>query len=325
MARFSPDSLPAVPSHSVPEPSAQRRQLGRSRLYVRDDVPERLFQWHAPRANRWEQLRVEAGPLAIEWLEVEGVRQEELDAGDMRWIAPGARWRIHQMGTQARFHFEIHADEAIEPSTPQPRRAELLDAAARIKVADVAELEVALTQLQAGSRCLIRAGFDFTLWFQAFLSEQGGRVCWHPLQAGPEEWVALVVRSDQAVDLLEYLGRDHAVIEATLTGAQQGDGERLRWLANTLARHLVIEENLLFPHYLEAGGKTGWVNGLRKEHRMLEQQLQELADPDVQRRFLLLLEAHDEKEEQIVYPDIAQHLDGQIDPVLAQVMALGLE
>lgn len=305
------------------EPSGNRRQLGRSRLYQRADVPERLFQWHAPRANRWEHLQVAAGPLAVEWLGVDGITVDELDAGEQRWIAPGARWRIRRMGEGASFQLEIHADEAIEPSAPQPRRAELLDEALRATVADVAQLDALVADLQPGARCLLRAGFDFSAPLRALMASSGETLCWHPLDVRDETWVALLARSERAIDLLEYLGRDHAVIEAALAGAQQGDAERLRWLHNSLARHLVIEEELLFPAYLEAGGPVGWVNGLRKEHGMLKRQLAELADPDVQRRFLLLLEAHDEKEEQVVYPDIAGRLAPELGALLPRLFALG--
>lgn len=307
----------------LPEPSEKRRPLGRSRAYVRADVPARLFQWHAPRANRWEHLCVEAGALEIEWLREDGVRQDKLASGETRWIAPGMRWRIARMEDEARFVFDIHADEAIEPSAPQPRRARLLDACPEVTIGSENALATSLNALRPGGRLLVRADFDFTAAFQSLAAASAGTLCWHPLELSDGGLVALVSRADRPIDLLEYLGRDHAVIEAALTGAQQGDAERLRWLRNTLARHLVIEEELLFPAYLDAGGSVGWVNGLRKEHGMLKRQLGELADPDVQRRFLLLLEAHDEKEEQIVYPDIVARIDeAALEPLLFRVITL---
>ena len=305
------------------QPSDTRRQLGRSRRYVRADVPERLFQWHAPRANRWEHLQVEAGVLVIESLAADGVTREQLRRDDARWIAPGARWRIAHMAEDASFHLEIHADEATEPTAPQARRAELLDAAACVQVDDEAAFLQIVLDLNPGGRCLVRGSFDFGALFGQAMAQSGGTLCWHPLDARDGHLTALVARSAQPIDLLEYLGRDHAVIEATLVGALRGEVERLTWLRNVLARHLVIEEDLLFPAYLEAGGPPGWVNGLRKEHGLLKQQVEQLADPASHRRFMLLLEAHDEKEEQIVYPDILLRLGAGASDLRRQVMALG--
>lgn len=309
---------------SAPTPSPTRRQLGRSRLYTRADVPERLFHWHAPRANRWEHIRVESGELVIERLGDDGVTRESMRTDQACWIAPGARWRIAQMDEAASFRLEIHADEAIEPSAAQPRRAELLDAAPSVRVKDEAAFADLIDSLGAGERRLVRAEFDFSKAFHRAMAASEGRLCWHPLDITPHGLVALVARSAQSIDLLEYLGRDHAVLEAALSGALRGNAERMIWLRNVLARHLVIEEEMLFPAYLEAGGKPGWVNGLHKEHGYLKQHLEQLSEPESQRRFMLLLEAHDEKEEQIVYPDALLRLGAAGSDLQHRIMSLGV-
>ena len=150
------------------------------------------------------------------------------------------------------------------------------------------------------------------------------RLCWHPLATEYRSHAALVVRSAQAVGLADYLGRDHAVIEATLAGALRGDAERGRWLRNLLARHLVIEEDVLFPAWLQAGGNPGWARGLRNEHAHLRRDLDHLDDAVARRRFLLLLDGHDEKEEQIVYPDILARLGRDADRLAMEAMRMDL-
>ena len=57
---------------------------------------------------------------------------------------------------------------------------------------------------------------------------------------------------------------------------------------------------------------------------MLKRQLQALHDADHVRRFVMLLEAHDEKEEQIVYPDIAARLGPILSASLREVAILGV-
>lgn len=307
----------------IPEPSVHRRKLGRSRNYTYVDLPERLQRWHAPRANRWEYLCVVTGPLDIEWLNAGTVTPERLHAGDKRWIAPGTRWRVIQMQIHTRFQLEIHADDSTPVSAPQVVRAALLDDADCLQLDDEAAFTRLLADLAPGERRLARGDFDFTTPMRAAIANSEQTLCWHPLDTGKEHCTALISRSAQAVGLLEYLGRDHAVIEAALAGALRGDVEHELWLRNALARHLVIEEDMLFPAYLNSGGNSGWVRGLCNEHKYLRHHLDRLSDALSQRKFLLLLDGHDEKEEQIVYPDILRRLGNDADGLNAQVQALG--
>lgn len=308
----------------IPEPSAQRRKLGRSRRYIDADLPPRLRHWHAPRANRWEHLCVVNGPIEIECLGADGIRVETLASSTTRWIAPGMRWRVTRMQPQACFELEIHADEATIASAPQRVRAALIDEAAEIVLLDAAAFEQTIADLKPGERCLLRAHFDITEYMQAVIANSALHLCWHPLELGKTCSTALLARSAQPIGMLEYLGRDHAVIEAALAGALRGDVEHELWLRNILARHLVIEEKILFPAWLEAGGNPAWVRGLCNEHKHLRHDLDRLSDPVSQRRFLLLLDGHDEKEEQTVYPDILARIGAGSDMLTLRIMSLAL-
>lgn len=301
------------------EPSAQRRRLGRSRPYDAASLPPRLRHWHAPRANRWEHLLVETGTLGVAWLEAGGVREERLAVGAARWIAPGTRWRVEELVEGARFLLDIWADDAVPAAAPQALRAELLDAAPVCLVAAPGELEAAVAALRVGERQLLRAGFHFGEPLVPLLAADP-RLTWHPLELGAEGCAALIARGPAPMGLADYLGRDHAVIEAVLAGALRGSVEHGRWLGYVLARHLAIEEELLFPAWREAGGREGWIQGLRNEHRHLRADLGRLGDPVARRRFLLLLDGHDEKEEQIVYPDIVAKLGDGLDGLTRRVL-----
>ncbi len=119
-------------------PPPVRRQLGRSRRYTIADLPRRLEQWHAPRANRWERLQIVAGNMEVEWLAPEGIATEQLRQGDDRWIGPGMRWRIRAMDADTGFELEIHADDATPVSTPQALRSAWLDDVAHVHTDDAA-------------------------------------------------------------------------------------------------------------------------------------------------------------------------------------------
>lgn len=298
--------------HPPDAPPTSTRLLGRSRTYTATDLPARLQHWHAPRANRWERLEVLAGILDVQWLDVAGIDVVHLAAGQTRWIAPGSRWCVLAMDAAARFALEVHADQTVAAAAPQRLRADLLDGAPLRTLDAPGDLPSLFAAIADGQSILLRAGFDgFPSMLEAIAAGDGA-LFWHPLADGPTEWAALVGRTPQPASLGDYLGRDHALIEAALAGALRGDPERMRWLQHLLARHLQIEETILFPAWLAAGGREGWVRGLCNEHRQLREHLPRLDDPFSQRRFLLLLDGHDEKEEQVVYPDIMARVPADV-------------
>ena len=306
----------AVSGHSQPE---QPRLLGRSRAYTPANLPERLRQWHAPRINRWEKLWVTGGVLAIETLGATGATSVELDTDENRWFAPGTRWRVVRMAADSHFELEIYADVKGQAEAPQPLRSTLLEDAITLTAADAPTLTALLHALPAGERRIVRAQFNLGAWSAA----AGGAhtLFWHPLAAAPGCFTVLVARSDEPFDLPAYLGRDHAVIEAALGGALAGDAGYDAWLRATLERHLQIEEELIFPAWLAAGGREAWVKGLKLEHVWLRRYLGELDEPISRRRLLRLLDGHDEKEERIIYPDVVAHVGTRADALLDAAIA----
>ncbi|MDN5864695.1 MAG: hemerythrin domain-containing protein [Gammaproteobacteria bacterium] len=286
-------------------------------MYTPGDLPKRLVEWHSPRINRWERLCITAGMLAIEMREASGTACERLEAGESRWIAPGVRWRVAETRPDTRFEFEVHADTLGQADAPQTLRSELLDAAGRVTAADSEGLNAWAHELAPGERRVVGGGFELNGSIVHALTDDG-RFFWHPLADGPGGFAALIAHAERPFGLAEYLGRDHAVIEAALAGSLRGDGEYKRWLLATLERHLHIEEELLFPAYLEAGGREAWVHGLQNEHKYLRQYLADLDDPGNRRKFLRLLDGHDEKEERVVYPDILEHLGARAAALLVK-------
>ena len=304
-------------THVAPE---QPRLLGRSRAYTADNLPARLRQWHAPRINRWERLWVTHGALTIECLRASGSEVIELAPRANRWFAPGTRWRVLAMPADARFELEVHADVKGQAEAPQPLRSTLLDAAPRIAVDDATAFATLLDALPVGERRIVDLSFDPATALAPRLATHA--LFWHPLVTTPRGGTVLIARSDAPFGLPAYLGRDHAVIEATLGGALAGEAEATTWLHASLARHLHIEEALLFPAYLEAGGRAAWVKGLLQEHAYLRRYLGEFDIPRSRRYFLRLLDGHDEKEERVIYPDVLAQVGARADALLDAALAL---
>ncbi len=259
-----------------------------------------------------------AGTLTIEYAGIAGVARVTLAKGDKRWFGPGMRWRVADMSAGSRFELEVHADSKGQAEAPQPLRSRLLDEAGRVTLSDTSAFEEFARALPVGERRIVEGRFEIT----AFPAALGNvrTLFWHPLEQAAGHFVALIARGNEPLDLAAYLGRDHAVIEAALGGALGGDAESSRWLHATLERHLHIEEELIFPAYIEAGGREAWVRGLQNEHHYLRQYLGELDRADGRRTFLRLLDGHDEKEERVVYPDILARLGPRVDALLAKVV-----
>lgn len=128
--------------------------------------------------------------------------------------------------------------------------------------------------------------------------------------------------------ITETLGRDHDRLESLEVSAfaarERGDyaaaAELFGHFARGLQRHIVFEENLLFPAFERETGQgadSGPTAVMREEHAQIRSLLEEIApgmkDPDApveQRRQALgaILQEHNMKEEQILYPMTDQAL-----------------
>lgn len=295
------------------------RKLGRPREFVHADVPGYLRHWHAPRANRWERLHVAAAALDMQRLEPGRIVTRTLRAGETCWIAPGTRWRLDPVAPDARFMLDIHADETSSAAVPQKARSAWLRTRVPVVLKDAAALTALLATLEPGDYQLVQARFALAIPMAAALAEAGHTLARHPLAADRDGHVALIVHTLQVVTLADYLARDHAVIEAALACALE-DGDRRHWLRHVLGRHLGIEETLLFPAWLAAGAERAMVDGLLREHADLRAHLGRLDEPASLRRFLLMLEAHDEKEERQVYPAMMDLLESRADELTRKAM-----
>lgn len=149
---------------------------------------------------------------------------------------------------------------------------------------------------------------------------------------------------DAATTVTALLGIDHRRIDEILVeakrGAASGDAEgsvrRLRDFQRDLLRHMVAEEEVLFPALeTSAGGRAGGpVSVMQREHAEMRRSIEDLVatlargDTDgATRRFgdlTALLLAHNGKEERILYPmaDGAAQADGSLSTLLANLRAV---
>ncbi len=99
-----------------------------------------------------------------------------------------------------------------------------------------------------------------------------------------------------------------------------------------MARHFRMEEEILFPALQAGGGPAGPVQVMRMEHAqmndLLEQMAGALAARDAQsyggigETLLIVMQQHNHKEEQILYPIADQILAAQREPLLERMQKI---
>lgn len=101
---------------------------------------------------------------------------------------------------------------------------------------------------------------------------------------------------------------------------------------NDMAHHFKMEEEELFPTLLSAGGPSGPVHVMRMEHTqingLLEQMAAAVAHKNAQEygglseTLLIVMQQHNNKEEQILYPMADQFLAAQREALLSRMQAI---
>ncbi|MDE2039293.1 MAG: hemerythrin domain-containing protein [Elusimicrobia bacterium] len=125
----------------------------------------------------------------------------------------------------------------------------------------------------------------------------------------------------------EYFAADHDRLDALFADFQRlkradfaAAKEKFKAFLKGLTRHIVWEEDVLFPAFEEKTGMRGMgpTEVMRREHRMIKGRLDAIhdkvraADPNSdedERALLELLSAHNMKEESILYPAIDRGLE----------------
>jgi len=141
----------------------------------------------------------------------------------------------------------------------------------------------------------------------------------------------------------EYLTNDHRKCDDIFAKMEEEAGsslENARALAQEfvvdMQHHFAMEEQVMFPEFEQKTGMTqGPTEMMRQEHsqmRSLFTQLINSIDENNSDRFfgtsetlMILLQQHNMKEEQMLYPMAQQHLSGESDRIVAMMDSLIVE
>jgi iron-sulfur cluster repair protein YtfE (RIC family) len=128
--------------------------------------------------------------------------------------------------------------------------------------------------------------------------------------------------SDSNLSLREFFALDHrrcdekwAEVEAAaLAGDVELEKEKWRTFQREMLRHLRMEEEVMFPAFEQASGLTdsGPTFVMRSEHEQMRGLIEQMGDAadgddleelvDLGDTLLMLIQQHNQKEEQMLYP-----------------------
>lgn len=141
----------------------------------------------------------------------------------------------------------------------------------------------------------------------------------------------------------EYLTADHrrcdelfASMEESATDSFENSKQACQEFVNETEKHFQMEERVMF---LEFEAKTGMTQGptamMRHEHaqmRSLMQQMLDAVDAGNKEKFfglsetlMILMQQHNMKEEQMLYPMAQQHLSGESDRIVSMMESIVVE
>ena len=141
--------------------------------------------------------------------------------------------------------------------------------------------------------------------------------------------------------ILEFLGSDHHACDNVFASAEEAvarkDWDSARGLFDrfqaAMARHLAMEEDVLFPAFESRTGMSGGpTEVMRMEHAQMRDLLQAMADAVAtgnQNRYLglsetlnMLMQQHNLKEENMLYPMSDRVLGAERDSVIREMEAV---
>ncbi len=140
--------------------------------------------------------------------------------------------------------------------------------------------------------------------------------------------------------LAGYMSTDHKACDEAFAIAEEAalnnDWSRAESAFSTyrqdMERHFRMEEEVLFPALLNAGGPAGPVQVMRMEHaqmnELIEQMAGALADKDskeyggLSETLLIVMQQHNLKEEQILYPIADRVLAAARETLIGQLKAV---
>ena len=220
----------------------------------------------------------------------------------------------------------------------------LLDLTGLSEMQQQESLLATLDGLPIGAAMTIQTGAD---WNGLLLFLQGvrwGQFDWFPLEAGPEVWHADLVHlspNPRNSTLGGFLPRDHHRCDSLYAHTENAANEEnaadmrrfCRQFCFSMLHHFRMEEEAFFPAFEERTGmRQGPTTVMRMEHEQMRNLMNQMAqaaekgDSDLLLKsggtLMFVMQQHNVKEEQMLYPMADTHLRADVEPLLKEMQLL---
>lgn len=279
-------------------------------------LPAGLRESHSTSSEVWGEIIVEHGTVRYDWLDGSG-KSWDLGEGEVGVIPAELPHRVKPLSDDTRFHLQLYRAENTSKQTSESAGSDrvVLDLRDLPPPLRHREIFTAFDELSPGESLIFINDHDPRPLLGQFAVLRRHRYLWLPQSVAEERWtVHLSSRPDDSAPTVgEALQADHVRLDGLMNSvvhdAEVGKSV-VRMIGDFswgLRRHIRIEEQRLFPLFLEAGGPEPPTQVMALEHREIENKLQLLEDePESVDATLAalqtMLEQHNFKEEGVLYP-----------------------
>jgi tellurite resistance-related uncharacterized protein/uncharacterized protein (DUF2249 family) len=238
-------------------------------------LPEGLQNSHRTSYGVWGEIVVESGLLRYDWLDGSG-ESWYLGEGDVGVIPAELPHRIEPISDDARFYLQLYrAGEDRSQCMPDPGASGVLDLRTLPTPLRHQQVFNAFDALSPGESLVFISDRDPRPLLGRFTVLRRHRFLWLPQAAAVGRWIVSLSRreDDFAPTIGEALQADHDRLDALLdlsiekVAAGESADDALSDFCWGLRRHFRIEEQYLFPKFVEVGGPAEAVQVMAGEHR----------------------------------------------------------
>lgn len=291
-------------------------------------LPAGLRELHSTARGVWGEIVVERGGLRYDWLDGSGDGWD-LAEGEVGVIPAQVPHRVRPLSDDTRFYLRLYRDGAAVDRSADAGKPQEMDLRPLPPPLRHREIFAAFDALGPGEALLFVNDHDPQPLLGQFEVLRRHRYLWLPQAVCGDRWSVCLVRREErtAPTVGEALQADHVRLDALLDRAQSRLAEDRPASAAMadfiwgLRRHIRLEEQTLFPAFVQAGGAQPPTQVMALEHRRIEQYLDSLeGNPSYALTGIGelrgLLEAHNFKEEGVLYPKVDQVLEGRHAPLV---------
>ena len=203
------------------------------------------------------------------------------------------------------------------------------------------KLLAAFDGLKDGQSAEVATGPNWDGLLETLQAQRPNQFEWLPLEKGADRWLGFLLRTPQTGDIVAFMIRDHRRCDEIYADMEEagnnGDAQTALTLCNRflvgMEHHFNMEEKGLFPAFENRTGmRQGPTMVMRMEHEQMRNLLGQMGQCSEKQdldgllkaggTLLFLMQQHNVKEEQMLYPMTQAHLMSEAKELIQSLQRL---